>query len=39
MFPPEVARKNIVFGLALLGLFLLLFAGTIAVGLVYLALD
>ena len=37
--PPELARKNMLLGLALFGLFLLLFAGTFAVGLVYLALD
>jgi hypothetical protein len=37
--PPELARKNLLFGLALFGVFLLLFAGTFAVGLVYLALD
>jgi hypothetical protein len=37
--PPELARKNILFGLALFGLFLLLFAGTFVIGLVYLALD
>ena len=37
--PPELARKNLLMGLALLGVFLLLFAGTFAVALVYLALD
>jgi hypothetical protein len=37
--PPELARKNLLLGLALFGLFLLLFAGTFVVGLVYLALD
>jgi hypothetical protein len=37
--PPELARKNLLLGLALFGIFLLLFAGTFAVGLVYLALD
>jgi hypothetical protein len=37
--PSELARKNLLFGLALFGVFLLLFAGTFAVGLVYLALD
>jgi hypothetical protein len=37
--PPELARKNMLFGLALFGVFLLLFAGTFVVGLVYLALD
>ena len=37
--PPELARKNMLLGLALFGVFLLLFAGTLAVGLVYLAFD
>jgi hypothetical protein len=36
---PELARKNLLLGLALFGIFLLLFAGTFVVGLVYLALD
>jgi hypothetical protein len=36
---PELARKNFLLGLALFGIFLLLFAGTFLVGLVYLALD
>ena len=35
----EVARKNTLFGWALFGLFLLLFAGTWAVAYIYLALD
>lgn len=35
----ELARKNTVFGWALFGLFLLLFAGTWAVAYIYLALD
>lgn len=39
MLPRELARKNVALGLALFGVFLLLFAGTIVVGLVYLALD
>jgi hypothetical protein len=34
-----LARKNLLWGWALFGLFLLLFAGTVAVALVYLALD
>jgi hypothetical protein len=34
-----LARKNLVFGLALFGVFLLLFAGTVIVALIYLALD
>jgi hypothetical protein len=35
----EIARRNALFGLALFGLSLLLFGGTFAVALVYLALD
>ncbi len=35
----ELARKNVLFGLALLGLVILLFAGTVLVAFVYLALD
>jgi hypothetical protein len=35
----ELARRNVRFGLALFGLFVLLFGGTVAVALVYLALD
>jgi hypothetical protein len=35
----ELARRNVRFGLALFGVFLLIFAGTILVALVYLALD
>ena len=35
----ELARRNVKFGLALYGLFVLLFAGTFLVALVYLALD
>jgi hypothetical protein len=35
----ELARRNVRFALALFGLFLLIFAGTIAVAFVYLALD
>jgi hypothetical protein len=34
-----LARKNLVFGLLLFGLFLLLFAGTVVVALIYLAVD
>ncbi len=34
-----LARKNAVWALALLGLFVLLFAGTVLVALIYLALD
>ena len=36
---PELARKNVIFGWALFGLFLLLFAGTIGVAFLYLAAD
>jgi hypothetical protein len=39
MLPRELARKNILFGLVLFGIFLALFAGTIVIGLVYLAVD
>ncbi|HEY8192825.1 MAG TPA: hypothetical protein VIF36_02770 [Gaiellaceae bacterium] len=35
----ELARKNMLFGLALFGLFLLLFAGVWLVAFIYLALD
>jgi hypothetical protein len=35
----EIARKNIVWGWALFGLFVLLFGGTVGVALVYLWLD
>ena len=35
----ELARKNLVWGLALFALFLLLFAGTVVIAFVYLALD
>jgi hypothetical protein len=35
----ELARRNVIFGLALFGLVLLLFGGTILVAYVYLALD
>ncbi len=34
---PELAKKNVRFGLALFALFLLLFAGTVAVAYLYLA--
>jgi len=36
---PELARKNVRFGLALFGLFLLLFAGSIGIALLYLQFD
>jgi hypothetical protein len=35
----ELARRNTLFGWALAGVFCLLFAGTVGVALVYLALD
>jgi hypothetical protein len=39
MLDPDLARRNNRLGLALFGLFLLLFVGTILVGLLYLQLD
>jgi hypothetical protein len=36
---PELSRKNVRLGLALFGVFWLLFAGTFAVSLLYLAFD
>jgi hypothetical protein len=36
---PELARRNVLWGLALFGLFLLLFAGTFLVAVIYLAAD
>jgi len=33
---PETARKNVLLGWALFGVFLLLFAGTVGVALIYL---
>ena len=36
---PELARRNLVFGWAIFAVFVALFAGTIAVAFVYLALD
>ena len=36
---PELERKNLLLGWALFGVFLLLFAGTAAIALLYLALD
>jgi hypothetical protein len=36
---PEEAHSNMLFGLGLFAIFLVLFAGTIGVALVYLALD
>ena len=34
---PALARKNMLFGWALFGLFVLLFAGTVVVAFIYLA--
>ena len=39
MLDPETERKNLVLGWALFGLFVVLFAGTIGVALLYLQLD
>jgi hypothetical protein len=36
---PELERKNLLLGWALFGVFLLLFAGTVGVSLLYLYLD
>ncbi len=36
---PELKRRNMLFGWALFGVFALLFAGTVAVALLYLQLD
>ena len=36
---PELERKNLMLGWALFGLSLLLFAGTVGVAFLYLALD
>jgi hypothetical protein len=35
----EIARKNMVWGWSLLGVFVLLFAGTVGIAFVYLWLD
>jgi hypothetical protein len=35
----ELSRRNVRLGLAVFGVFVLLFAGTVAVAFVYLALD
>ena len=34
---PEEARRNVIYGLALFGIFLLLFGSTVVVALIYLA--
>lgn len=36
---PELARKNVILGWALFGLFLLLFGGTFLIGWLYLLFD
>ena len=36
---PELERKNLVLGWALFGIFVLLFAGTVGIALLYLYLD
>ncbi len=36
---PELERKNLILGWLLFGVFVVLFAGTIAVAFLYLALD
>ena len=35
----EIARRNVRLGLALFAVFLVLFAGTVAVAFIYLAID
>jgi hypothetical protein len=39
MIDPETARRNVRLGWILFGIFLILFAGTIGVAFLYLALD
>jgi len=39
MTDPELERKNMILGLALFGLFLVLFGLTVAAAFIYLALD
>ena len=39
MTDPELERKNMILGLALFGLFLVLFGATVVIALVYLAVD
>jgi hypothetical protein len=36
---PELERRNMILGWALFGVFVLLFAGTIGIAFLYLALD
>ncbi len=39
MLDPEIERRNLLWGWGLFALFMLLFAGTLAVAFVYLAFD
>jgi len=39
MLDPDLESKNMRFGLALFGLFVLLFVGTAVIALIYLQLD
>jgi hypothetical protein len=39
MTDPELERKNMILGLALFGLFLVLFGATVVIALIYLAVD
>lgn len=39
MLDPQTERRNMQLGWALFGLFVVLFAGTLAVALIYLQLD
>jgi hypothetical protein len=39
MTDPDLDRKNLIFGLALFGVFLFLLGATVVVALLYLALD
>jgi hypothetical protein len=39
MLDPELERKNLLWGWGLFVLFVLLFAGTVAVAFIYLAVD
>jgi len=39
MLDPEIERKNLLWGWGLFVLFLLIFAGTVAVAFIYLAVD
>ena len=36
---PELERRNLILGWALFGVFVLLFAGTVGIAFLYLALD